>query len=88
MVWQYLSIMASGGNVPGFPSRDQIAQLKTDLDSNLKSIQDLEWRLNQLTKMGLGRVVASQALVTATQQNIQNLKARNSVIISNLNKIA
>ena len=80
--------MASSGNVPGFPGRDQIAQLKADLDSNLKQIQDLDWRLLQLTKTGPGRVVASQALVTATQQNIQNLKARNSVIINYLDRIA
>ena len=86
--WHYLSIMASGGNTPGFPSRDQIAQLKVDLGSNLKQIQDLEWRLHQLTKTGPGRVVASQALVRAIQQNIQNLKARNSVIINHLDRIA
>ena len=80
--------MASGGNVPGFPGRDQIAQLKAELDSNLKQIAELEWRLHQLTKTGPGRVVTSQGLVAATQQNIQNLRARNSVIISHLDRIA
>ena len=73
--------MASGGNVPGFSGRDQISQLKAELDSNLKQIQELEWRLHQLTKTVPGAVVA-------TQQNIQNLRARNSVIINHLDGIA
>ena len=84
----FVSNMASGGNVPGFPGRDQISQLKAELDSNLKQIQELEWRLHQLTKTGPGAVVASPGLVAATQQNIQNLRTRNCVIISHLDRIA
>ena len=38
--------MASGGNIPGFWGRDQISQLKAELDSNLKQIQEIEWRLH------------------------------------------
>ena len=87
-VWHFVSNMASGGNVPGFPGRDQISQLKAELDSNLKQIQELEWRLHQLTKTEPGAVVASPALVVATQQNVQNLRARNCVIISHLHRIA
>ena len=84
----FVSNMASGGNVPGFPGRDQISQLKAELDSNLKQIQKLEWKLHQLTKTGPSAVVASPALVAATQQNIQNLRARNSVVINHLDRIA
>ena len=72
-----------------FQGRDQISQLKAELDSNLKQIQELEWRLHQLTKTGPGAVVASPGcLVAATQQNIQNLRTRNCVIISHLDRIA
>ena len=80
--------MASGGNVGGFPGRDQISQLKAELDNNLKQIEVLEWRLHQLTKTAPGAVVVTQGLIVATQQNIQNLRARNSVIRNHLDRIA
>ena len=82
------SIMASGGNVPGFPGRDQINQLKGELDANLRQIELLQWRLSQLQKTAVGRVVASAGLIAQIDQQIDTLRLRNTWIIDQLNRIA
>ena len=82
------SIMASGGNVPGFPGRDQINQLKGELDANLRQIELLQWRLSQLQKTAVGRVVASAGLIAQIDQQIDTLRLRNIWIIDQLNRIA
>ena len=71
-----------------FPGRYQIQQLKAELGRNFKQIQDLEWRLYQLQKTEVGRVVASQALIGHIQQQIQILRVRNSWIDDHLNQIS
>ena len=68
MVWHLLSIMASGGNVPGFPGRDQILELKGELDANLRQKELLQWRLCQFQKTAVGRGVSSAALIAQIDQ--------------------
>ena len=83
----FLSIMASG-NVPGFPGRDQIHELKGELDANLRQIEMLQWRLCQFQKTAVGRVVGSAALIAQIDQQIDTLRIRNTWIIDQLNRIA
>ena len=42
--------MASGGNVGGFPGRDQISQLKTELDNNFETNRSVRVEVTSINK--------------------------------------